>query len=118
MLPTWLASVDPLWFAVTVVVLSTLSFLCLACLAWGGRIQAREIARLTGDMNRVTSDLRHELSVLTGDVVLAAVQVDEVAEDLRKQKARIDRMQRNEERRGWGDSLDLTKFDWRRKGPF
>jgi hypothetical protein len=114
MLPTWIASVDPVWFAIIVGTLAALAFLAIALLAWGGRLQAREIARLQVSLN----ETRHEQSVLTGDTILTAAELDEVKDDLRKQTLRIDRMQRDDKRRGWSDSLDLTRFNWKKPDPF
>lgn len=120
----WLASVDPVWFAIAVVALSACSFLGLAALAWGGRAQAREIVRVEGELRRAERELRHEHAVLAGDVILGAVTLDEATDGLRKQKARLDRMQKMVEgmRRGkngdWRDSLDLTRFNWKKPDPF
>jgi hypothetical protein len=104
---TWISRVPPEWLAVATVTLAALSFLAMACLAWGGRIHARELAKVS-----------RELGSLRGDVALARAGLDETQDDVRKQTARIDRMQRDDKRRGWGDSLDLTRFNWRRPPPF
>jgi hypothetical protein len=95
---TWISRVPPEWLAVATVTLAALSFLAMACLAWGGRIHARELAKVSRD--------------------LGSLRGDETQDDVRKQTARIDRMQRDDKRRGWGDSLDLTRFNWRRPPPF
>jgi hypothetical protein len=45
----------------------------------------------------------------------AAVSED-VTDRLRKQDARIDRLQRMVTDQGWRDSMLLTRFDWRKPG--
>lgn len=74
-------------------------------LLWDAVVQRRHIRSLSAHLR------------LQGErLALCEVAGDDAGEQLRKQDARIDRLTRMVTDRGWRDSLDLTRFDWEKKG--
>lgn len=78
----------------------------VAWLAWGGKRHGEQLTRLRTLVSRL-------------DAVVEQVERNQAHAEMRLD-ARIDRVMNKVDgkRTGWGDSFDLTKFNWKKPDPF
>lgn len=100
-----------LWTMTTLVALTVIG-LALAGLTLDGFRQ-----------RRIVRGLERDLVLVAWEACAGRAAAARLEQDVMNLSARLDRMQKklpNTAPRspGWGDSLDLTKFDWRKPGPF